>query len=88
VLRWADRPRRASIGGPRHIGTAAAIGGATLCTLGVLGLSAVGFGGILAGRTAMLVAIPVTPLSAAAALAVGALMLWTSAPFRATVLEH
>jgi hypothetical protein len=88
ALRWADRPRRPSIGGPRHTGTAAAIGGAALCTLGVLGLSAVGFGGILAGRTAMLVVLPVTPLSAATAIAVGALMLWTSAPFRATVLEH
>ncbi|WP_426507903.1 acyltransferase family protein [Dactylosporangium sp. McL0621] len=78
VLRWADRPRRASIGGPGRPGTVAAIGGAVLCTLGVLGLSAVGFGGILAGRTAMLVVVPVTPASAATAVAVGGLLLWLS----------
>ncbi|MEU3046457.1 acyltransferase [Streptomyces sp. NPDC006984] len=41
--------------------------GAALCLFGVLGLSLVGFGGILDGRTAVLVAVPV---SAPAALAV------------------
>ncbi|MFI5914633.1 hypothetical protein [Dactylosporangium sp. NPDC051541] len=78
ALRWADRPRRASIGGPKRPGTVAAIGGAVLCTLGVLGLSAVGFGGILAGRTAKLVVLDVTPMSAVTALGVGGLLLLLS----------
>ena len=43
-----------------------------LCTLGVLGFSAVGFGGLLAGRTATLIILPVTPVVAAVLVAVGA----------------
>ncbi|MFJ2853131.1 acyltransferase family protein [Streptomyces rubiginosohelvolus] len=40
--------------------------GATLCLLGVLGLSMVGFGGPLDGRTALLIAIPVSAPAAVA----------------------
>lgn len=40
--------------------------GATLCLLGVLGLSIVGFGGLLDGRTALLIAIPVSAPAAVA----------------------
>lgn len=40
-------------------GPAAAVG-VTLCLFGVLGLSMVGFGGLLEGRTAMLIAVRVT----------------------------
>ncbi|MFD3974165.1 acyltransferase [Streptomyces cyaneofuscatus] len=40
--------------------------GATLCLLGVLGLSLVGFAGLLEGRTALLIAIPVTAPAAVA----------------------
>ncbi|MFI1225703.1 MULTISPECIES: acyltransferase [unclassified Streptomyces] len=61
VFRTFERP---AFGAP---GTTAAPGagplaalGATLCLLGVLGLSMVGFGGLLDGRTALLIAIPVS----------------------------
>ncbi|MEU5370112.1 acyltransferase [Streptomyces sp. NPDC005951] len=40
--------------------------GATLCLLGVLGLSMVGFGGLLDGRTALLITIPVSAPAAVA----------------------
>ncbi|MFF8713534.1 acyltransferase [Streptomyces sp. NPDC015184] len=40
--------------------------GATLCLLGVLGLSMVGFGGLLDGRTALLIAVPVSAPAAVA----------------------
>ncbi|MDX2919784.1 MULTISPECIES: acyltransferase [Streptomyces] len=40
--------------------------GATLCLLGVLGLSMVGFSGLLDGRTALLIAIPVSAPAAVA----------------------
>ncbi|UCA48547.1 acyltransferase [Streptomyces sp. WA6-1-16] len=40
--------------------------GATFCLLGVLGLSIVGFGGLLDGRTALLIAIPVSAPAAVA----------------------
>ncbi|MFF4858095.1 acyltransferase [Streptomyces rubiginosohelvolus] len=40
--------------------------GATLCLLGVLGLSMVGFGGLLDGRTTLLIAIPVSAPAAVA----------------------
>ncbi|MGW2226442.1 acyltransferase family protein [Streptomyces formicae] len=50
-------------------GPAAAVG-VTLCLFGVLGLSMVGFGGLLEGRTAMLVAVHVTaPVAVGMALA-------------------
>ncbi len=40
--------------------------GATLCLLGVLGLSMVGFGGLLDGHTALLIALPVSAPGAVA----------------------
>jgi hypothetical protein len=40
--------------------------------VGVLGFSAVGFGGLLTGRTATLLVLPVSPLLAAVLLAAGA----------------
>lgn len=44
--------------------------GITLCLLGVLGLSMVGFGGLLEGRSALLIAVPVTaPVAVGMALA-------------------
>ncbi|MFJ5531574.1 acyltransferase [Streptomyces sp. NPDC093261] len=46
-------------------GPAAALG-VTLCLLGVLGLSMVGFGGLLEGRTALLIAVHVTAPAAVA----------------------
>jgi hypothetical protein len=51
-----------------------------LCTLGVLGVSAVGFGGVLAGRSATLVAVPVTPLVSVLLLAAGAVLLALTRP--------
>ncbi|HET6860038.1 MAG TPA: acyltransferase [Streptomyces sp.] len=45
---------------PRPLAGPAAALGITLCLFGVLGLSMVGFGDLLEGRTAMLVAIPVS----------------------------
>jgi hypothetical protein len=78
--RMERRPRAAAApgagrGGGGVEGAATAAVAITLCALGVLGLSTVGFGGLLAGRTALLVVVPVTPLTAAAALAVGATLL-------------
>ncbi|MEV6754735.1 acyltransferase [Streptomyces sp. NPDC051214] len=59
---------RESTGAP-GAGPAAAVG-VTLCLFGVLGLSMVGFGGLLEGRTAMLVAVRVTaPVAVGMALA-------------------
>jgi surface polysaccharide O-acyltransferase-like enzyme len=75
AFRRADRPRpaRVTVARPGARGTAAT--GMVLCTLGVLGFSAVGFGGVLAGRTATLLVLPVTPLASAALIAAGALLL-------------
>lgn len=79
AFRWADRPRPAAPGAPpRTKGAALAATGLTVAALGILGLSAVGFGGILAGRTVRLVVLPVTPLTAAALVAAGAMLLWTA----------
>jgi surface polysaccharide O-acyltransferase-like enzyme len=72
VFRRADRPRPARVAGGR---TSFAVTGMVLCTLGVLGFSAVGFGGVIAGRTATLIVLPVTPLVSAALLVVGAVCL-------------
>jgi len=85
AFRRADRPRETRVPdpdrptAPGHRMSAAAVG-MVLCVLGVLGLSAVGFGGLLAGRTATLVVLPVTPLMSVAALAVGAVLLGTTRP--------
>jgi hypothetical protein len=79
AFRGADRPRPTTIGAR---GTGVAIAGMALCTVGVLGFSAVGFGGLLAGRSATLIVLPVTPLLSAALLSVGALLLWRTRPDR------
>jgi hypothetical protein len=74
AFRWADAPRPARPGGPSAGWPAAA--GMALCATGVLALSTVGFGGALAGRTATLVVLPVTPFGAVALIAAGAALLW------------
>ncbi|MEV7196842.1 acyltransferase [Streptomyces sp. NPDC093510] len=65
LFRRFERPGAVGPGavGPVAPGTAsgpAAALGVTLCLFGVLGLSMVGFGGLLEGRTAMLIAVHVT----------------------------
>jgi hypothetical protein len=83
AFRGADRPRPLTVAGGRvrpsavagGRGNGFAIGGMVLCTLGVLGFSAVGFGGLLAGRTATLIVLPVTPLTSALLVAGGAALL-------------
>jgi hypothetical protein len=83
AFRRADRPRPASVparveGRTRR--TACAAAGVALSVVGVLAVSAVGFGGVLAGRTATLVVLPVTPLWSAVLLAAGAALLVASRP--------
>jgi hypothetical protein len=79
AFRSFERPARAVPGSgsarptapaqPTGSGPVAALG-ITLCLFGVLGLSMVGFGGLLEGRSAMLVAVRVTaPVAVAMALA-------------------
>jgi hypothetical protein len=85
AFRRADRPRPARVPDDRgrpaaRRRTAGAVIGMVLCAVGVLGFSAVGFGGILAGRTATLVVLPVTPLLSAALLAAGAVLLRATRP--------
>ncbi|MEV4517640.1 acyltransferase [Dactylosporangium sp. NPDC049525] len=84
LFRRADRPRPARVpaagaAGRRHR-TPLAAAGMLLCTAGVLGVSAVGFGGVLAGRTATLVVVPVTPLASVLLLAAGAGLLRLTRP--------
>ncbi len=81
AFRGADRPRPTTVApaGGRY-STATAASGVVLCAVGVLGLSAVGFGGLLAGRTATLIVLPVTPLLSAALVAAGAVLLRVTRP--------
>ncbi|MDG9687016.1 acyltransferase [Streptomyces sp. DH18] len=67
AFRAFERPVSAPPGaaGATGAGPLAALG-ATLCLLGVLGLSMVGFGGLLDGRTVLLIAIPVSAPAAVA----------------------
>ncbi|MEV7050321.1 acyltransferase family protein [Streptomyces anulatus] len=67
AFRAFERPAPAPPGaaGATGAGPLAALG-ATFCLLGVLGLSMVGFGGLLDGRTALLIAIPVSAPAAVA----------------------
>lgn len=63
VFRAAEHPGTAPASGsaaPGPRSAAPAVLGVTLSLLGVLGLSAVGFGGLLEGHSAVLVAVPVT----------------------------
>lgn len=53
-------PAREVMSAPGPVSGPAAAVGVTLCLFGVLGLSMVGFGGLLEGRTAMLIAVRVT----------------------------
>ena len=82
AFRRADRPRPASVASApaARRGSLAAAAGMVLCTVGVLGFSAVGFGGLLAGRTATLLVLPVSPLLAALLLAAGAALLRLTRP--------
>ncbi|MEW1697905.1 acyltransferase [Streptomyces sp. NPDC091278] len=61
-------------GGPATGGGPAAALGTTLALLGVLGLSLTGFGGLLDGHTATLIAVPVTAPAALALVLVGRLL--------------
>ncbi|MFI8435144.1 acyltransferase [Streptomyces sp. NPDC079020] len=67
VFRTFERPVSAVPG--KGSGAVSALG-ATLCLLGVLGLSMVGFGGLLEGHTALLIAVRVSA-PAAVAMALG-----------------
>ncbi len=62
VFRGAERPPAPAgvLGAGRRASGPAAAFGVTLALFGVLGLSMVGFGGLLEGRTAVLVAVRVT----------------------------
>jgi len=88
IFQRADRPNPRSaaptastgVRRPAVLPTVAAAVGAALCVLGVLGISAVGFGGLLAGRTATLVVLPITPLWSAALLTAGAGVLRATRP--------
>ncbi|MBT2399737.1 acyltransferase [Streptomyces sp. ISL-100] len=79
AFRTFERPARA--GRPtapgRFAGPAAAVG-VTLCLLGVLGLSMVGFAGLLEGRTAMLIAVQVSAPAAVAMALAGWLLVETA----------
>ncbi|MER5969293.1 acyltransferase family protein [Streptomyces sp. NPDC002055] len=70
----AAASRRAS---RRASGPAAALG-VTLCLFGVLGLSMVGFGGLLEGRTALLVAVDISAPAAVAMCLAGWLLVETA----------
>jgi hypothetical protein len=72
VFRRFDRPRPTVITAGRAPRAAA---GAALCTLGVLGVSIVGLGGLLTGHTATLLVVPVTAPLALALVALGAALL-------------
>ncbi|NUS43049.1 MAG: hypothetical protein HOQ24_05090 [Mycobacteriaceae bacterium] len=72
AFRRVDRPSR-PLGPPP--GAARSAAGMVLGVIAVLGFSAVGFGGVLAGRTATMVVLPVTPLRCLALLAAAALLL-------------
>ncbi|MFE0173709.1 acyltransferase [Streptomyces sp. NPDC059002] len=72
AFRRFERPVAAAArtGAPSGLSGPAAAVGVTLCLFGVLGLSMVGFGGLLEGRTAMLIAVHVTaPVAVGMALA-------------------
>jgi hypothetical protein len=69
MFRRFDEPRPTVIV-PGPAGRAAL--GATMCTLGVLGISTVGFGALLAGHAATLLVVPVTAPLALALIALGA----------------
>ncbi|MEU6079018.1 acyltransferase [Streptomyces sp. NPDC047108] len=78
----AARPRTVPAPGAgtaarRATGPAAAVG-VTLCLFGVLGLSMVGFGGLLDGRTALLIAVHITAPAAVAMAVLGWVLVETA----------
>lgn len=73
AFRRFERPARRSAAPVPGTGPVAAVGIA-LCLFGILGLSMVGFGGLLEGRTAMLVAVHVSAPAAVAMALVGWLL--------------
>jgi hypothetical protein len=73
AFRRFERPVRSAVTPVPGTGPIAAVG-ITLCLFGILGLSKVGFGGLLEGRTAMLVAVHVSA-PAAVAMALGGWLL-------------
>ncbi|MEC4015219.1 acyltransferase family protein [Streptomyces sp. H27-D2] len=80
AFRRFERPAAAGPATPaagRSTGPAAALG-VTLCLFGVLGVSMVGFGGLLEGHSAMLVVVRVTAPAAVAMAAVGWLLVETA----------
>ncbi|MEU9011332.1 acyltransferase [Streptomyces sp. NPDC048479] len=85
AFRTFERPVTAAPGaaGKGGSGPAAALG-ITLCLFGVLGLSMVGFGGMLEGRSAMLVAVRVTAPVAVAMALIGWLLVETAGRGRRT----
>ncbi|MFH8289047.1 acyltransferase family protein [Streptomyces sp. NPDC018059] len=74
AFRRFERPAAAEPIAPATASGPAAALGVTLCLFGVLGLSMVGFGGLLEGRTAMLVAVHVTAPAAVVMALVGWLL--------------
>ncbi|MEV8503391.1 acyltransferase [Actinoplanes sp. NPDC051475] len=73
LFRRFDAPRPASVvPGAR---TAPAVAGTVACTIGVLGVSAVGFGGLIEGRTALMGGVPVTAPVALGLMVLGAALL-------------
>ncbi|MGW0556114.1 acyltransferase family protein [Streptomyces sp. NPDC002926] len=85
AFRTFERPVSAAPGaeGKGGSGPAAALG-ITLCLFGVLGLSMVGFGGMLQGKSAMLVAVRVTAPVAVAMALIGWLLVETAGRGRRT----
>ncbi|MET9109077.1 acyltransferase family protein [Streptomyces zhihengii] len=73
VFRRFERPGGRAAAPPPGTGPIAAVG-ITLCLFGVLGLSMVGFGGLLEGRTALLIAVHVSA-PAAVVMALGGWLL-------------
>ncbi|MEV3990339.1 acyltransferase [Streptomyces sp. NPDC049837] len=72
VFRAVERPGPRPAAAPGSSPVAAL--GITLCLFGVLGLSMVGFGGLLEGRSALLIAVPVTAPAAVGMALVGWLL--------------
>ncbi|WP_369217374.1 acyltransferase family protein [Streptomyces flavofungini] len=82
LFRRFERPARARTAPApaRRVSGPAAVLGVILCLFGVLGLSMVGFGGLLEGRTALLVAVHVTAPAAVAMALAGWLLVERAAP--------
>lgn len=72
VFRGAERTRRPA---PRSHGPLRDVAGITLCVLGVLGFSAVGFGQMFTLRSAAMTPLPISPALCLGVLAPGAVLL-------------